>query len=271
VFSVSRPSRKSLRHTAAIASSLQNTMSGPLFKQAVRFKIRQLHKERNVGNVFTTMAEITTRICGVTIETLFKKAVLFKDAHCDDCSQKCLEAFASYGLRPTQIVVRSGDQTFNYDLSFSLFNGNGTFRISAEKLDVSLQNATTEKDVDIVQDCIAKVYEHVPLPEINNTSISATAHATFPSIQEMQQYLLRYANPAKQIVAGGTIAYILCQNWPEEIRLTVEKSLVYPEGLFLAWSTVHRENKISRDVLKNAKEAFENSLTKLDLTVQKTN
>ena len=50
--------------------------------------------------------------------------------------QKCLEAFASYGLKPIQISIRSGDQTFNYELSFSLFNGNGTFRISAEKLEV---------------------------------------------------------------------------------------------------------------------------------------
>jgi len=45
-------------------------------------------------------------------------------------SQKCLEAFVSYGLKPSQIVFRAGDQMFNYDISFSLFNGNGTFKIS---------------------------------------------------------------------------------------------------------------------------------------------
>ena len=217
------------------------------------------------------MAEIKTKVCGVTIESFFKKAILFKNAHCDDVPQKCLEAFASYGIKPTQIIVRSGDQTFNYDLSFSLFNGNGTFKISAEKLDISLQNATTEKDLEVVKDCIAKVYEHVPLPEINNTSISVTAHATFPSIEEMQHYLLKYANPAKQIVAGGTIAYIHCSDWAEEIRLMIDKSLVYPEGLFLMWSTVYRGNKISRDVLKNIEEAFDNSVTKLDLTFPKAN
>ena len=215
------------------------------------------------------MAEITTKVCGVTIESFFKRAILFKNAHCDDVSQKCLEAFASYGIKPTQIIVRSGDQTFNYDLSFSLFNGNGTFKISAEKLDITLQNATTEKDLEVVKDCIAKVYEHVPLPDLNNSSISVTAHATFPSIEEMQQFLLKYASPEKQIVAGGTIAYISCQHWAEEIRLAIDRALVYPEGLFLLWSTVYQKNKISRDVLKLIEETFEDSVAKLDLTFPK--
>ena len=215
------------------------------------------------------MAEITTKICGVTFESFFTNAVLFKDAHCDTIAQKSLEAFAGYGLKPTQISIRSGDQTFNYELSFSLFNGNGIFRISAEKLDVILQNATSDKDLEIVQDCVAKIYEHVPLSEMNNTLISANAHATFPSVEGFQQYLLKYANPIKQIVAGGVIAYVRCQNWKEEIRFTIDKSLAYPTGLFLAWSTTHRDGKPSREVLKNVKEAFEESVTKFDLTFPK--
>ncbi len=217
------------------------------------------------------MAEITTKVCAVAFESFFTKAVLFKDARCDEVSQKCLEAFASYGLRPPQIAVRSGDQIFNYELSFSLFNGNGTFRISAEKLDVSFQNAVNDKDLEILEDCVAKIYEHVPLPEINNTSISANAHACFDSIETMQQYLLKYADPTKQIVSGGTIAYILVQNWTEEIRLMLDRSLVYPAGLFLMWTTIYRGNKISRDVLKSVKDVFQQSVLKLDLTFPKPN
>jgi hypothetical protein len=215
------------------------------------------------------MAEITTKNCGVTFESFFKKAILFKEAHLDEIAQKALEAFASYGLKPAQIVVRSGDQTFNYELSFSLFNGNGTFRISAEKLEVLLQNATGDKDLEIVHDCIAKIYEHVPLPEISSTLISANAHATFPSVEELQQYQLKFANPEKQIVTGGIIAYVRCQNWKEEIRLAIDKSLAFPTGLFLAWSTTYRDSKPSRVVLNCVKEAFEESATKFGLTFPK--
>jgi hypothetical protein len=215
------------------------------------------------------MPEIAAKICGVTLESFFKKAVLFNDANCDDVAQKCLEAFASYGIRAPQIAVRRGDQTFNYDLSFSLFNGNGTFKISAEKLDISLQNATSDKDLEIVQDFIAKIFEHVPLPDISHTSFSATVHATFPSIEAMQQYLLRFAVPEKRVVLGGTIAYVLCDNWAEEIRLSIDKSLVFPDGIFLAWTTLYRGNKLSRDVINNIKDAFEESVAKLDLAFPK--
>lgn len=212
------------------------------------------------------MPEIVAKVCGVTLESFFKKAVLFKDAHCDDVAQKCLEAFASYGMKASQISVRNFDGAFNYDLSFALFNGNGTFKISAEKLDVSLQNAMSDKDLEIVQDCIAKIYEHVPLPEISHTIFSATAHATFPSTEAMQQYLMRFAMPAKQVVSGGTIAYVLCETWAEEIRLTIDKSLAFPDGIFLAWTTTYREKKLTRDLVTRIKDAFKASVTKFDLS-----
>lgn len=215
------------------------------------------------------MAEITTRVLGVTIESLFKKPALYKDAHCDDTAQKCFEAYSSYGLKASQISIRMGDFGFNYEVSFSLFNGNGTFKITSEKLELHFQNATGEKDVELVADCVARLYEHVPLPEIITTSITGNAHATAGSIEAAQQYLLRYANPAKQVVRGGAIAYMLCKNWKDEIRLTVDKSLVFPEGLFLVWTTSFSEGKLTREVLKTLEDACTEAAEKLDLTFPK--
>lgn len=215
------------------------------------------------------MPEITTRVCGVTFESTFKSAVLFKDTHCDVAAERCLEAFAGYGLRPTQIALRSGDQAFNYDLSFSLFNGNGTFRLSSEKLHVALQNATSEKDLEIVKDCVAKAYEHLPLSEIGSTQILANAHATFATDEAWQQYLRRFANPDRQIVSGGILAYVRCQNWAEEIRLSADHSLVFPSGLFLDWSTTYRAGKPTREVIGNVATVFEDAVSKFDLTFSK--
>jgi len=215
------------------------------------------------------MAEITTRVCGVTLESVFKKAVLFRDAQFDAVAQKSLETFGSYGLRPLQIVARSGDQAFNYDLSFSFFSGNATFRISSEKLDISLQNATSDKDLEIVQDCVAKVYEHLPLPEIGHSAVSVNAHATFRSIEEMQRYLSKYANPSMQVVVAGVTAYIRCQNWSEEIRLSIDRSLAYQEGIFLVWSTTYRGNKLSRELLKTLADVLAEAAAKVDLAFSK--
>jgi len=218
------------------------------------------------ANKNPVITEITTQFCDVTSQSSFKKAVLFKDAHFDEVAEKCLESFGSYGLRATQINVRSGDRTFRYELAFSLFNGNGKFKISAEKFECEFHNVITDKDVEVVQDCLAKVYEQVPLPEVVNSLVSVTAHATLPSMESLQKYLLVFAKPERQIVSGGTIVHVLCQNWAQEVKLTVERSMVYPAGLFLAWSTTCPQKKLSRDDLKNIGLAFEESATKLDLT-----
>ncbi len=73
------------------------------------------------------MAELTTKTAGLKIDGFFKKPVLFKDAHCDETAQKSLDSFSSYGLKSSQISLRAGDEAYNYDVSFSLFNGNATF------------------------------------------------------------------------------------------------------------------------------------------------
>src|SRR2546422_812416 len=99
------------------------------------------------------MAEITTRTMGVSIEAFFKKPILYKEARCDETAVRCLEAFSSYALRPTQVAVRAGDLAFNYDLSFVLFNGNGTFKISSEKLEIHFQNVVSNKDFEVIADC----------------------------------------------------------------------------------------------------------------------
>jgi hypothetical protein len=213
--------------------------------------------------------EITTRIVNVAIESFFKKPLLHKEARYDEVAQRCWEAFSSYGLKPTQIVVRFGDLAFNHDLSFMLFNGNGTFKFTSEKVEIHLQNAVNRKDYEVVVDCITKVYEHIPLPEISHTLITASAQTTAASVDAMQQYMMRFANPAKQIVHGGAIVNVLCKGWPQEIRMTVERSLVFPEGIFFTWQTTFPEKKLSRDVLKTLDDACEEAAGKIDLVFAK--
>lgn len=213
--------------------------------------------------------EITTKIVNVSIESFFKKPLLHKEARYDEVAQRCLEAFSSYGLKPTQIAIRFGDLAFNHDLSFMLFNGNGTFKFSSEKVEIHIQNASGQKDFEIVVDCILKVYEHIPLPEIRHTTISATEQAAAASIEVVQQYMARFADPAKQIVQGGAIAHVVCKGWPQEIRMTVEQSIVFPEGIFLTWQTTFPEKKLSRDVLKALSDACKEAAAKLDLVFPK--
>jgi hypothetical protein len=228
-----------------------------------------LHCRQLTANFVAAMPEITAQILGVTFDSSFKTPVLFKDARCEEVAQKALEAFASYGLKPTQIGLRHRDPAFNYELSFSLFKGNANFTLSAEKLHMDFQNAVNPRDLEIIEDCVAKTYEHIPLPEIGSTFISANLHATATSADEAQKFLSARAEPERGIVSVGTLANILCKSWPQEIRLQVERSLAYPAGLFLTWATHHPGGAISREALKELGKAIEESVTKFDLAFSK--
>ncbi len=211
------------------------------------------------------MATVTTRVFGAGFETSFKTPVLYRDAHCEELAKKFFEALASYGVKPPQIALRQGDSCFNYDLTVLIFNGNGIFKVSSEKLEIRFDNALGDKDFEIITDCVAKVYEHVPLPDITYTSISATVHVTFDSIAEQQKYMSRYADPERQIVQAGIIAYMKCKSWPEEIRLTVDQSLAYQDGIFLSFVTRQKEGKVTRDSMNKVASAFVEATSGLDL------
>src|SRR5439155_14903823 len=120
------------------------------------------------------MAELSTKTATLKIDGFFKKAVLFKDARCDEAAKKSLDSFSGYGLRPAQIVMRKGDETYNYDLFFSLFNVNATFKISSDRLELNFQGVANSRDLEIVADCVAKFYQLLG-PEVGATNISVTA------------------------------------------------------------------------------------------------
>jgi hypothetical protein len=209
---------------------------------------------------------LTARIVNFNFDIFFKTPVMYKNAHCDQAAQRAFEAFASYGLRPTHIAVRRGDEVFNFDISFPLLNGNATFKLTSEGGEIRIQNAASETDLEIVVDCVAKFYEHVPLPEINFTAISVSAQTTAPSIEAARTYLEQYANAAKGVSSAGVIAYgANVLGWPDEIRLAVDRSIMFPDGLFLVWTTRFGSSKITREVLKLADSAFRQFAENLDL------
>ena len=131
----------------------------------------------------------------------------------------------------------------------------------------SFQNAQSDKDFEIVEDCVAKVFEHIVLPDIiSSTIISANVQTTAPSIDAAQQYLSRYAEPAKGVVAMGSVVYAKIPSWPQEIRLFIDRSLVFADGLFLMLSTTHVGSKLTRDVLRGLNESCKEVAGKVDLS-----
>ncbi len=87
------------------------------------------------------MPEFLLMSVGIAVETTFTQALPFVDANCVPIAKACLDSLSRYGLQAGQIALRRRDTAFNYELSFQLFNGNGTFKLTADKLNISLAEA----------------------------------------------------------------------------------------------------------------------------------
>jgi hypothetical protein len=91
------------------------------------------------------------------------------------------------------------------------------------------------------------------------------------SVDELLAYLQQFAKRETGFAYGGAIALVRCEAWPQEIRVSVEKSLIYPAALYLTWTTHHQGSKLSRDSLSSMARAVEESVAKLGLVLLRKN
>src|SRR5437016_4313386 len=89
-----------------------------------------------------------------TMELAFQTPVAFDRDSLKGIAHAALGAFGQFGLRPNQVWQRMGDALFDYELSFSLFNGQASFRLGPERAWVNVQNARGRRDVEVVLQCL---------------------------------------------------------------------------------------------------------------------
>jgi len=216
------------------------------------------------------MTEIKTQMFSVTAESSYRQPVLFEESRWGEIAKAALNTFASNGLRADQITVRRGDEAFNYEISFSLFNRNGTFRIWPERLEVAFQNAVSAADEEVIVDTVVKFYERLPLPEIRSTKLLVYVHANLESIEARSKFLAAFGRAERQIVSGGVIAYVISEKWKEEFRVTIDRSFVHAAGIFLSWESQIIGSPLTREKLVMFAEACEDVTRRFDLVFKKT-
>src|SRR2546426_6377443 len=107
------------------------------------------------------MLRVRNENLSVTMEAFFHAAVAFDKANLNSVANNALKKFGKYGLRSAQVWHRTGDQLFDYELSFGLFNNQAQVRLGAERLFVNLQRARGKKDFEIIAECLVSALQCV--------------------------------------------------------------------------------------------------------------
>ncbi len=215
----------------------------------------------------TAMITLRNQEVGVQVQSWFLPSRLFKEASTDSFAQKALVSFAPQGLRPSDLMLEKEDEIYSYRIHFSLFRGQGKFRLDAEKLEVVFEKVRDQNDLNIIYDCLLKAQScFTPSESKISHMVQATSHAVFGSKDERDGFLKQFGRPNAAIAHGGIIAYAPLGPTGEEIRFSLDRSYIYPEAVFLTWN-VTTTSALNLEVCKAIQDGFRTMASKFDLIV----
>jgi hypothetical protein len=212
------------------------------------------------------MIELTTQVIGVTIDSLFAQARPFSKERLDQFCLRALELFKDNGLKPEHIGLRTTDILFGYELNFGLFGGNATFRLTSERLILTFQNVVNRDALRTVAEAAGRVHSLFEDTDFLEHAIGIAAHMSFRDEQQRKNAGSVLKDPQRQIEFLGRLAHITIAQWPETIRLEIDRSIFYPPGLFMSWNSKWR-GKVDIETLSMAAKALELAANRLDFDI----
>jgi len=212
------------------------------------------------------MFRVSNQHLSVSLDIVFDKPVPYDAVGLAIIATAALEQFAAYSLKPTGISQNPGDQLFNYELSFSLFNNQAHFRLSSERLFVTIQNARTEADVKTLIDALIRVQQCFSSDKPCRTNFQAVAHAAFPNDNDYSTFFAPFADLTNDIIDGGRILFVKEKDWPLKVRLAFERSIVFKNSVFITWWT-EQTGMVDLENFKKIPDKIGRSLQKAGLEI----
>lgn len=213
------------------------------------------------------MLSVQPQIVGVTFQTQFPEPIPFSKANIETTAQRILTALKHLGVGPGQFQVVKSDDLFGYDLRLNIFQGNGTYSLNPQRAEISLQNARSKDDLNLVVSCLVLLSESTPSPESSTSFLQAHMHCSVESTSR-GKYFSDLIKLGEHIVVGGLIAYSKPPDWEDEIRLQVDRSLILEAGLFFAWTTRLRVSKLSREMVERVSNHFDEMLKRCGIEIR---
>jgi hypothetical protein len=210
------------------------------------------------------MEIVPIEIFGVAVDVPFSKPLGLRQARLEEFSAALCDPIAGLGLRPDQIRLRQTDELFQYELCANFFGENAWLTRTAERVKMGIRNARTAPDWKVITDLLEKFCSLVNPPREGISLLSTHAHARFPSTEERDQWLNRFAY-TPLISRPASLGYVQIVDWEKEVRVLIEQSNAVPDAVFVAWDTQFSNDQDLASLLPRIPELMENSANLFDL------
>jgi hypothetical protein len=212
------------------------------------------------------MFRVDNQNISVGLDVVFASPLAYDAGRIRTIAKSALEQFAALGLRPSNLYQNPGDQLFNYELSFPLFNNQAHFRLSGERLIVSIQNARTKVDVRTLIDVLVGSQKCFTEDAACHSNFQAVAHGMFSNEDDFNAFFAPFNDPANDIIDGGRILFIKEKDWPFKVRLSFERSTVFKNSAFITWWT-EQSGMVGLEKFEEIADKFGKSLQKAGLEI----
>ncbi|MEA3208395.1 MAG: hypothetical protein QOE70_1452 [Chthoniobacter sp.] len=203
-------------------------------------------------------------IFGVLVDVPFPSPLGFAQAKLEEFGAKLCDTATGLSLRPDQIRVKRWDELYGYELSAQFFGENGTLTRTADRIKLGIRNARTAGDWKIIHDTLMRFYTLMDFPAESVTTLSAHAHARFPTAEERDAFLQRFSY-SPLFSKAAALGYVQVIDWEREIRVLIEQSNVVSEALFVMWDTQFTNDQEWDPFLSTLPTLMDNAANLFDL------
>jgi hypothetical protein len=209
------------------------------------------------------MTRLTAKVAGIVIESFFQEARPFSREYLTNLSVKALSSLSKYGVTPEGISLLRPEAFFGYEFGFPLFTGSGVFKLTAQTVNLVFNNIQNQADLDVVLQAINEIYGLLGSTMFQEHALTLHAHMDFADAPDSKARS-RFSDKSKQIEFLGVLAHLKVSEWDDPIRLTIDKSLFLPDGIFASLSSKYR-GSINSEVLMRGNKAVEAAFKAFDL------
>ncbi len=210
------------------------------------------------------MEIIPIEVFGVHVDVPFLTPLGFSQAGLEEFGARLCDSVHGINLRPDQIRLKRWDDLFGYEMTANFFGDNGTLTRTADRVKLGVRNGRTAGDWTIIQQTLTHFYTIMDFNQKTVTTLSAHAHARFPSVEERDQWIGQFSHNAL-IVKSAALGYVRIFDWEKDIRVLIEPSNVVPDAVFCGWDTQFSNDEDWESFFGSMTQMMENSANLFEL------
>ena len=147
-----------------------------------------------------------------------------------DICKSSLAPYINFG----EISLIPQDDLFDYELIIPMFNNSAELTICAQNVTAIFRSGKTSTHLKLISECLVSLVSLAVRSPIKKTVTTFSAAAAFDSQELYLEYMKQFANVDLKIGSGGIVLVADLPEWEGEIRFATEKSVPYPNSIFVS-------------------------------------